>query len=262
VKLFHVRDEFGVWSTFTSREIIHARAGYCFDGLRSISPVKFAAQQIGAGLAMERFMNDFWRNGAIPTAVLTTSKSFTDPKQSQRLANRFLRTYRGRRRGVVVLEDGMTFTPLSWSHVDAQFMEQKRELVETIARVWRCPLGKLMTQISGTSQTYRNQEQERYELYGDAVLPKAIRIESALRRDRDLYPRGSGMFPQFDADQVLRADSLTRAKVNQIRAGGAAWARTDEIRADENRAPDAELAAKQLEAPASAPALGSGNTVP
>lgn len=259
VKTFHIRDEYGVWYPFTAAEIIHVRAGYGFDGLRSVSPVKLAAQQIGAGIAMERFMNDFWANGALPTAVLQTDKGI-DPKRSRQLANRFLRTYRGRRRGIVVLEDGLEVKPLSWSHVDAQFIEQKRELVETIARVWRVPLGKLMTQISGTAKTYRNQEQERYELYSDAVLPKAIRMEKALSRDRDLFPAGSKQFCEFAADEVLRADSLTRALVNQIRTGGAAWARVDQIRGEENQPPDPDLQAKQLTDPTSPTAIPAGGS--
>jgi hypothetical protein len=232
------------------REIVHIRFGYGFDGLRSVSPVKLAAQQIGAGIAMEKFMNEFWRNGALPTLVLQTEKTFGDDgERARKLANRFLRTYRNRRRGVVVLEDGVTAKPLNWSHVDAQFMEQKRELVETIARVWRVPMSKLMSQVSGSSMTYRNLEQERHELYGDAVLPKVIRIESALRADADLFPSRLSLFPKFNADEVLRADSLTRAKVNAIRTGGAAWVEADEVRAEENLPPSERLMEKQLAAP-------------
>jgi HK97 family phage portal protein len=250
VKIFLVRDEFSVWSTYTQKEIIHARAGYSYDGLRSYSPIRLAAQQIGAGIAMERFMNEFWANGALPTAVLQTANELDD-KRARQLANKFMRAYRGRRRGIAVLEQGLEVKPLSWSHVDAQFIEQKRELVETIARVWRVPLGKLMTQISGTAKTYRNQEQERDELYSDAVLPKAIRLEKAVGRDRDIFPPSLGLFCEFNADEVLRADSLTRAQVNRIRTGGAAWTTVDEIRAEDNKPPSPELAQKQLEQPTS-----------
>lgn len=261
IKTFQIRDEYGVWFRFTQKEIVHTRAGFSFDGLRSVSPVRLAAQQIGAGLAMERFMNEFWANGALPTAVLRTDQELDD-KRARQLANKFLRTYRSRRRGVAVLEKGLEVQPLSWSHVDAQFIEQKRELVETIARVWRVPLGKLMTQISGTAKTYRNQEQERYELYSDAVLPKAIRLEKAMGRDREMFPRGSGLFCEFNADEVLRADSLTRAQVNRIRAGGAAWATVEEIRAAENLPPNADLARKQLEQPAGSDVSTGSATTP
>ncbi len=248
VKIFLVRDEFGHWYEFTSREIIHVRE-WSLDGLRGISPIRQAAQQIGAGLALERFMNEFWANGAMPSAVLETKKTL-DPGRSRMLANRFLKAYRGRRRGVVVLEDEVQFKPVTWNHVDAQFMEQKRDLVASLARCWRIPVSKVMAQLTGSSDTYRNLDQDNTMFFTDAVLPRAVRFERGFGRDRDLYPQGSGLFSEFQPDAVLRADALTRAQVERIRLGGAAMELPSEARRREHMPVDERLDEKALQTPA------------
>jgi len=249
--VFYVRGEDGVESIFTQREIIHIR-DVSFGGIRGLSRVRLAAEQIGAGLALERFMNQFWRNGALPSVILKTKGTLTDDAHG-RLLRRFLRSYRSRRRGVIVLEDDVDFEPVSLNHVDAQFIETKRELVESVARVWRVPLSKLAAPPSGSSMTYRNVESDNLQFHQDAVLPDAVRFESGFGRHRDLFPSGSGTFPEFLADAILRADSKTRAEVDKIALAGAAWLRVEEKRARENLPPDPELQEKQLRDRAPAP---------
>lgn len=256
--VFLVRGEDGVESVFTQREIIHVR-DVGWDGLRGWSPIKLAAQQIGAGLAIEKFMDDFWKHGAIPSVILKTKGTLTDDAHG-RLLRRFLRSYRSRRRGVVVLEDGVDFQPVSLTHVDAQFIEQKKELVESVARVFRVPLSKLMTApSSGSSMTYRNLEQDNIVFHQDAVLPDAARFEHGFARHRDLFDPRERLFPEWLADAILRADSKTRAQVDAIALGNAPWLEVDEKRAREGMPPSERLQEKQLADPPPPAAAAAGD---
>lgn len=246
--VYYVRDEFGVETVYTAADIIHIR-GLTIDGIRGLSPISMAREAIGAGLAIDTFSHRYWQQGAMPSAVLESDKEI-EPKNADRLAKRAQRLYGGaRNRGrIVVLEDGLKWHQVSLSSVDAGFLDQYRVGVEQVARIFRVPLSKLQAVDSGSSITYRNLEMDQLQFYTDSVMPWAIRIEQALRRDPDLFPT-TRYGTEFSPDVLLRADAKTRAQVNQIALGSKPWKRPSEVRRTDGLGPDTDLDEFQLKDP-------------
>lgn len=254
--VFYIRDELGIETRYTQAEIIHIR-GLSIDGIRGVSPISLAREAVGAGLGIEKFQNAWWQQGAMPSAVLETDKELSD-SSAQKLQRRTQRLYGGaKNRGrIVVLEDGVKWRQVSLSSQDMGFLDQHQVGIETIARIFRVPLSKLQAVHQESSMTYRNIEQDQLQFYTDSVLPWAIRIEQALRRDPDVFPRAQ-FGAEFKPDALLRADMKTRAEVNRIALGGARYKLPSEARRAEGLPEDDRLDELALRTPP-APA-GPGN---
>jgi phage portal protein BeeE len=63
----------------------------------------------------------------------------------------------GSRHKTLVLEEGLTWQPISVNHEDAQFLETKRFSAEEIARLFLVPPHMIGAEIKG-SMTYTNAE--------------------------------------------------------------------------------------------------------
>jgi HK97 family phage portal protein len=140
---------------------------------------------------------------------------------------------------VAVLEDGVTFTPVTITPDDAQFIEQQRFNTQQIANVFRVPVWKLNQGLEGSgSLTYANVEQAQIDFVTGCLLPYTRRIEGALRRDGDLRIESS-LFPEFLLDGLLRADAKTRAEIFSIALDPQkGWMNRNEVRELENLPPD------------------------
>ena len=109
---------------FTSDEVMHIK-GMCLPGsLRGVSPIAYARETIGLGLAAQRFGTSFFENGALPGAVIEAPDGMT-----QDAADRFSATWNARHQGVGsanrvgVLTGGATLNKVSVTPDDAQFLE-------------------------------------------------------------------------------------------------------------------------------------------
>ena len=109
---------------------------------------------------------------------------------------------------------------------DAQFIEQRQLSTQEIARLFRIPLHLIGAPLAH-SLTYSNAEWESMEFLKFSIGPTLRLIESAITADPDLSP--STVFCEFDNDDLLRADSLTRSQVYTAALAGG-WMTVDEIR--------------------------------
>ena len=80
---------------------------------------------IGLGIAAEEYGSTFFKNGARPSGVLTHPNTVKDPK---RLRDSWNAAYGDSANGgkVAVLEESMTFTPISLPNNEAQFLETRK----------------------------------------------------------------------------------------------------------------------------------------
>ena len=97
---------------------------------------------------------------------------------------------------------------------DAQFLESRRFSVEEICRVFRVPphlIGDL------SRSTNNNIEHQGIEFVTHTIRPWCVRIEKALNNYL-LNERESHKYViEFNIDGLLRGDTLTRQRANQIK---------------------------------------------
>ena len=137
---------------------------------------------------------------------------------------------------VAVLEEGMTFAPLSMPNNEAQFLETRRFQVEEICRIYRVPphmVGDL------SRATFSNIEHSSIDFAVHTIRPWLVRIEQAM--NRALFPeREKGRFyVQFNLDGLMRGDYKSRMEGYAIaRQNG--WMSANDIRELENQNPISE----------------------
>ena len=196
-----------------------------------LSPIAYAAQSVGVGLAAETFGAKFFGDGATPSGLLTTDQRLSNEqaRQLSTLWNTFFNNRRGERR-VAVLGDGTKFQPVSVRPEESQFLETQRFSVAQICRLDGVP-PEMIGADSGNSLTYANVEMRSIDFLTYAINPWLVRLETALT---DLVPRGQ--YAKFNAGGLLRTDLKTRYESYEIglRAG---FLTNDEVRQLEDREP-------------------------
>lgn len=158
-------------------DVLHI-PGLGFDGIMGYSPIALEKNAIGLGIAAEEYGSKFFQNGARPSGVLTHPNTVKDPK---RLRESWNAAYGGSSNGgkVAILEESMTFTPISIPNNEAQFLETRKFQVEEICRIYRVPphlVGNL------DRATFSNIENQSIDFAVHTIRPWLVRIEQAMNR--------------------------------------------------------------------------------
>ena len=218
-------------------DVLHI-PGLGFDGIMGYSPIALEKNAIGLGIAAEEYGSTFFKNGARPSGVLTHPNTVRDPK---RLRDNWNATYGGSSNGgkVAILEENMSFTPISLPNNEAQFLETRRFQVEEICRIYRVPphlVGNL------DRATFSNIENQSIDFAVHTIRPWLVRIERAMNRalfsdsEKAGSPGGSRFYVQFNLDGLMRGDYKSRMEGYAIaRQNG--WMSANDIRALENLNP-------------------------
>ena len=201
-----------------------------------LSVIEYARTTIAGGLAAEAFGTQFFTDGAVPSAVLSTDQAVTKD-QAAELKARFMSAINGKREPAV-LGAGMSYQPISVRPDESQFLDSQRFSNEAIARIFGVPPEMIGAATSGQAITYANVEQRISWFLMFTLTPWLARIEEAMSA---LLPSGQSV--KFRTGGLLRADIATRYSVYESAArigrmtGGQMPLTVDEMRALEDLPP-------------------------
>ena len=209
-------------------DVLHI-PGLGFDGVMGYSPIALEKSAVGLSIAAEEYGSKFFGNGAMPSGVLTHPNTVKDPK---RLRESWNAAYGGSANSgkVAILEESMTFTPISIPNDAAQFLETRKFQVTEICRIFRVPphmIGDL------ERATFSNIESQNISFAVHTIRPWLVRIEQAVNRAL-IPPNEKGRFyVQFNIDGLMRGDYKSRMEGYAIaRQNG--WMSANDIRELEN----------------------------
>ena len=203
--------------------------GLGFDGLVGYSPIAMAKQAIGMGLACDEYGAAFYQNGAQPGGVLEHPGVVKDPR---RVRDSWNAIYQGSRNAhrIAVLEEGMTYKPISISPEQAQFLETRKFQIDEIARIFRVPphmVGDL------DKSSFSNIEQQSLEFVKYTLSPWISRWEQTIHRSLLLPSEKPRYFARFNVEGLLRGDYQSRMNGYAVaRQNG--WMSANDIRELEN----------------------------
>lgn len=187
-----------------------------------LSPIEYGALTIGIGLAAQEFGGNWFRDGAVPSALLTNDAEV--PKGLADLAKqRWMDTVHGTREPVV-LGNGWKYQAVAVAPNESQFLETLQATTEQVARFFRVPPTEIGATVRGDSMTYKNIEHRGIALLTYTLNPWMIRLEEALG---GLRPRGH--YFKFNPDALLRVDLRTRYEAHDM-ATRSGWRSVNEIR--------------------------------
>lgn len=212
-------------------DVLHI-PGLSFDGVLGYSPIALEKNAIGLGIAAEEYGSKFFQNGARPSGVLTHPNTVKDPK---RLRESWNAAYGGSSNGskVAILEESMTFTPISMPNNEAQFLETRKFQVEEICRIFRVPphlVGNL------DRATFSNIENQSIDFAVHTIRPWLVRIEQSMNRALFSESEKGKYYVRFNIDGLMRGDYKSRMEGYSIgRQNG--WLSANDIRELENMNP-------------------------
>ena len=209
-------------------DVLHI-PGLGFDGLVGYSPIAMSKNAIGLAMAAEEYGSRFFANGAAPAGVLETP---TLIKDITKLRDSWNEAYGGSGNAgkIAILEEGMTFKPISMSPQDSQLLETRKYQLDEIARIFRIPphmIGDL------EKSSFNNIENMSREFVTYTLGPWMARWEQSLARALLSRDEKRQYFIRFNVDGLLRGDYKSRMEGYAIgRQNG--WMSANDIRELEN----------------------------
>ena len=237
--LYHVQ---GGNRPLTPDEMIHIPLIRLPGERRGLNPIEADREGIGLGLAAEAHGASWFGNGATLSGIIALPEgSDLEAAEIDRIREDFKKRHVGARKShaVGILTGGATFSPLSMSNRDSQYLELRKYQVEDIARLYNIPPHMIGSQEPG-AVGYASVEQKAIDYVQHAVQPIVQRIEAAYDRllpgQRPPFNRGQRTYFRFNMDGLLRGDQKSRYEAYQI-ALNAKFAKVDEVRAREDWPP-------------------------
>ena len=209
-------------------DILHI-AGLGFDGLVGYSPISMAKNAVGMALACEEYGAKFFENGASPSGVLEHPSTIKNPDKLRESWNSLFQGSSNSHR-VAVLEEGLSFKPISISPNEAQFLETRKFQIDEIARIFRIPphmVGDL------ERASFSNIEEQSLEFVKYTLNPWISRWEQAIQRSLFLDSEKREYFVKFNVDGILRGDYESRMN-GYATARQNGWMSANDIRELEN----------------------------
>ena len=200
-----------------------------------MSNIALAREAIGLGISAEKFGSLYFDEGTHPAGLLEMPGVLGDNR------NDFIKALKegyaglGKSHKVMLLENGLTYKPLTIPLNDAQFLETRQFQKIEICSMYHVPPHKVA--IHGENSNYNNLEQENASYVDSCLMSWLVRWESNISLQLlTEAERREGLFAEFVVQGLLRGDSAARAeyynKIFQI--GGMS---PNDIRAKENMNP-------------------------
>lgn len=192
-------------------DILHI-PGLGYDGLVGMSPIAACRNAVGMGLAAEEYGSRFLSNGATPAGVLETPSLIKDVSK---LRDSWEKAYGGTGNAgrVAILEEGVTFKPISMSPQDSQLLETRQYQLTEIARIFRIPPHMLQDL---SRATFSNIEEQSLEFVKYTLAPWISRWEQSMAKAL-LSPEERKKYSiRFNVDGLLRGDYKSRMEGYRI----------------------------------------------
>jgi HK97 family phage portal protein len=181
-----------------AQQIVHLRGPF------ERCPVTLCREAIGTALVMEQHAGKLFSNGARPGGIIESPKTF-----SESASTALLKGWREATEGVsntgrtATLWDGSTFRPLTFSSVDAQFLQLRMFQLQEICRAFNIPailVGDL------TRATWSNSAEMQRLFLMLCLEPWLLAAESAFRRALFLPEERKRFAVRIERDDFSKVD--------------------------------------------------------
>ncbi|MGQ7243701.1 phage portal protein [Salinicola sp. V024] len=194
--------------TIAQRDMIHDRMNTIFHPLIGTSPLYACAAGTNAGTAMLNNSAAFFKNMSRPASVISGDKAIP-AQHAKALAEGVKASHGGGNLGsVMVLGDGLTYTPITTiSANDSQLVQQLQLSEKQVCAVFHVPHDIIS---SDTNSTYSNIQTRYQQYYQQALQSHIIDIENALEEGLGIGEgSATGYEIKFDLNDLMKMDSAT-----------------------------------------------------
>jgi HK97 family phage portal protein len=212
-------------------DLWHVKAYPIAGSILGMSPIAYARESVGLGLAAERFASQFFGEGAVPAGVIEAD----DPRLQQERADQIMAMWQMRHQGHhrPAILAGAKYRNISVAPNEAQFVDAQRLNVETICRFYGVP-SEMMNGPTAGHEAYTSPEMRGTDFLTFTLRPWLLRLERAVST---LLPRAQRA--KFNAGGFVRATLKDRYDAHAV-AIASGFLTVNEVRELEDRPPLAE----------------------
>jgi HK97 family phage portal protein len=213
-------------------ELWHVKAYPVAGSILGMSPVAYARESIGLGLAAQQFGAQFFGEGAVPSGVIESEDRLTFD-QAVELVDTWMLRHQGRHKPAVL--GAAKYRNITIAPDEAQFIETQKLNAAAICAIYGVPAGMMAGVELGGHEDYSSPEQRAIDFLTFGLRPWLLRVERAVS---GLLPRSQRA--KFNAGALLRSTLADRYAAHEsgIRAG---WLLRSEVRELEDRPPVAGI---------------------
>ena len=206
-RFYRVINNKGGFVDLVTRDVLHVH-GLGSDGERGYNIIQYAAQSIGSAMAMDKVAGSYFANGMNISGVLKHPNSLS--KEAQQRLGESYKQYTGSTESgkMMVIEEGMDFTPVSIDPKNSQMIESRQFSITEFCRWMRIPPHKVADL---SRATFTNIEEQNIDYVQDGLLGWLERWEQALWvKLLSQAEKQSGYYFQHVVEGLLRGNSTAR----------------------------------------------------
>ena len=200
------------------------------DGLVGMSPITQCANAIGWARDVEEYSRTFFKAGAKLSGVLKTDRALSE-QAIDRLRNSFNNNYSSLSGSnqTAVLEEGLSFQPITIPPDQAQFLQSREFSISEIARIFNCP-PHLLKDL--TKSSFNNIEMQSQEFVIYSLMPYINKFE--LELNTKLFRKASlgKEYIKFNTNALLRGNIKDRSDYYKTAITNG-WMSVNEVRSKE-----------------------------
>ncbi len=188
----------------TPAEVLHI-PGMMLPGHNvGMSPIRYARETIGLGLAVQEYGGAFFANGATPGALIEVPHALTDVGV-RAMKSAWNEVHRGAHNAhrLAVLTEGAKFTQVSLAPEDAQFIETRQFQVVDIARLYGIP-PHLLADASNSTSWGSGLAEQNTAFAQFSLRPWVKRMEAGLTALMRSEARPGRPYARLDMDDLTR----------------------------------------------------------
>lgn len=195
-------------------DVVHVRLGLTIPGqIMAIGTVEAHRRNLAGMLDQQGMTGNVFSQGAVPSGVVQLATDFPTQEQVDTVKAAWIAN-QGGRRTVAVTGRSMTYTPVSWSAADGQFLEGRQFSIAESALMFGLrpeDLGASIGSGSGTGHTYANRSDDSLQRITDSYVPVMLPFEQAWSR---LIPGRN--FVRGTVEALLRSTTRERYEIHAL----------------------------------------------
>jgi HK97 family phage portal protein len=198
--------------------------GLSSDGIVGMSPLAYARDAIGGGLAAQEYGGRYFNNNGAPTGGwIEMPGKFGKQVDRENFREAWQNARSGENRHKTpVLEDGMKFHELGIRNDEAQFLDSRKFSVTDICRFFGVP-PHLAYDLDRS--TNNNIEQQSLEFVLYTMTPISAAWKASIHFD--FLEENDGLEPDFNMSPLIRADQASRSSFYKTMFGQGAYSPND-----------------------------------
>lgn len=172
------------------------------DGVTSQGVLRTGSETLTLALNEVEYSSNVLKNGALPIGVIETANKLSE-NAVKRLRRGWESLYGGAKNAgkTVVLEEGLTYKPISLKPNDLQLVDSKKNTISEVARLFNVPESML----NADANKYASNEQNNLHFLQFTLAPLISALESAFDKSLLLEDeKEQGYYFRFDVTEILR----------------------------------------------------------